>query len=156
MSYSSWISEAFNKIFITHALFVLRTCWRETTQCYCTYSTEPLVSNRWSQRQGNLNRILPKEIRKQTRLISEKCKRSDNLFFSMDASELVSKKCRTLTQLLPKEIKSRRLNMELDLQSLFGLHVQLCIAVLIGWVPATPSFPPTFGFIYEGAIGQPR
>ncbi len=31
----------------------------------------------------------------------------------------------------------RRLNMELDLQSLFGF---LCSAVLIGWDPATP--PP--------------
>ncbi len=32
----------------------------------------------------------------------------------------------------------RRLNMELDLQSLFGL---LCIAVFIGWDPATPHPP---------------
>ncbi len=32
-----------------------------------------------------------------------------------------------------------RLNMELDLQSLFGL---LCTAVLIGWDPATPSPSP--------------
>jgi hypothetical protein len=41
-----------------------------------------------------------------------------------------------------------RLNMELDLKSLFGL---LCTAALIGH-PA----PPVFGLIYEGAIGQPR
>ncbi len=31
-----------------------------------------------------------------------------------------------------------RLNMELDLQCLFGLQ---CTAVLIGWDPATPHFP---------------
>jgi hypothetical protein len=45
---------------------------------------------------------------------------------------------------------NHRLNMELDLRSLFGL---LCTAVLIGWGPATP--PPAFGLIYEGSIGQP-
>ncbi len=46
------------------------------------------------------------------------------------------------------------LNMELDLQSLFGL---LCTAVLISWEPATPPLPPHLGsYIYEGAIGQPR
>jgi hypothetical protein len=38
-------------------------------------------------------------------------------------------------------------NMELDLQSLFGLHVHSC-------TPQPP--PPAFGLIYEGAIGQPR
>ncbi len=48
-----------------------------------------------------------------------------------------------------------RLNMELNLQGLFGL---LCIALLISWDPATLPPPPTFGLIYEyeGAIGQPR
>ncbi len=46
-----------------------------------------------------------------------------------------------------------RLNMELDLQSLFGL---LCTAELIGWDPETPSPPPSFGLICESAIGQPR
>ncbi len=35
-----------------------------------------------------------------------------------------------------------RLNMELDPQRLFGL---LCTAVLIGWDPATPPFPPHLG-----------
>ncbi len=44
--------------------------------------------------------------------------------------------------------------MELDLQSLFGLHVYTT-AVLIGWDPATPP-SPAFGLICEGAIGQPR
>jgi hypothetical protein len=45
-----------------------------------------------------------------------------------------------------------RLNMELDLQSLFEL---LCTALLICWDLATPSLP-AFGLIYEGVIGQPR
>ncbi len=35
-----------------------------------------------------------------------------------------------------------RLNIELDLQSLFGL---LCTAVLISWDPATPSLPTQLG-----------
>ncbi len=43
---------------------------------------------------------------------------------------------------------AHRLNMELDLQSLFGL---LYTAVLIGWDPATPPLLPAFGLIYEGA-----
>ncbi len=45
------------------------------------------------------------------------------------------------------------LNMELDLQSLFGL---LCIQLYS--LAAAPQLPPTpaFGIIYEGAIGQPR
>ncbi len=47
-----------------------------------------------------------------------------------------------------------RLNMELDLQSLFGLHVH-STAALIGWDPAIP-LPPALGLLYEGAIGQPR
>ncbi len=37
---------------------------------------------------------------------------------------------------------THRLNMELDIQSLFGL---LCTAVLIGWYPPTPPLPPHFG-----------
>ncbi len=37
-----------------------------------------------------------------------------------------------------------RLNMELDLRSLFGL---LCTTVLIGWDPATPPFPRTWAHI---------
>ncbi len=44
-----------------------------------------------------------------------------------------------------------RLNIELDIQSLFWL---LCTAVLIGRDPANPPPPPIFGLIYEGAIGQ--
>ncbi len=38
--------------------------------------------------------------------------------------------------------RAHRLNMELDLQSLFGL---LCTAVLFGWDPGTPSHPPHLG-----------
>jgi hypothetical protein len=46
-----------------------------------------------------------------------------------------------------------RLNMELDLQSLFGLHVHSCPH----WLRHRHSHhPPAFGLIYEGAIGQPR
>jgi hypothetical protein len=43
------------------------------------------------------------------------------------------------------------LNMVLDFQSLFGLHVHSCTH----WLrPQTPP-PPTFGLKNEGAIGQP-
>jgi hypothetical protein len=36
---------------------------------------------------------------------------------------------------------NHRLNMEVDGQSLFGLHVTWCAAVLIGWDPAAPPSP---------------
>jgi hypothetical protein len=42
--------------------------------------------------------------------------------------------------------------MELDLQSLFGLHVHSCTH----WLRADTPQTPAFGLIYEGAIGQPR
>jgi hypothetical protein len=44
--------------------------------------------------------------------------------------------------------------MEVDLQSLFGLHVMhvMCPAVLIG----NPHPPPPQLGLYEGAIGQQR
>jgi hypothetical protein len=42
--------------------------------------------------------------------------------------------------------------MELDLQSLFGLHVHAQLYSL----DVTPQAPPAFGRIYEDAIGQPR
>jgi hypothetical protein len=48
----------------------------------------------------------------------------------------------------------RRLHMELDLQSLFGLHVHC--AQLYSLDLATRPLPPAFGLIFEGAIGQPR
>ncbi len=44
--------------------------------------------------------------------------------------------------------------MELDLQSLFGLHVHSRTYWLRPHTPLPPSSP--FGLIYEGAIGQPR
>jgi hypothetical protein len=44
------------------------------------------------------------------------------------------------------------LNMELDLQSLFGLHVHSRLAE----TPQPTPLPPAFGLIYEGAVGQPR
>jgi hypothetical protein len=43
--------------------------------------------------------------------------------------------------------------MELDLQSLFGLHVYRQLFSLAE-TPYPP--PPAFELIYEGAIGQPR
>ncbi len=39
--------------------------------------------------------------------------------------------------------------MELDLQSLFGLHVYSCTH----W-PETPQLSPAFGLMYEGTIGH--
>ncbi len=46
------------------------------------------------------------------------------------------------------------LNMELDLQSLFGL---LCTAVLIGWHPATPPLSPPLGlFTRAQFVSQDR
>jgi hypothetical protein len=44
-----------------------------------------------------------------------------------------------------------RLNMELVLQSLLGLHVHSCTHWLI---PRNPTPPPAFGLIYAGAFGQ--
>jgi hypothetical protein len=44
--------------------------------------------------------------------------------------------------------------MELDLQSLVGLHVHSCMFSLAETPQPTP--PPALGLIYEGAIGQPR
>jgi hypothetical protein len=45
--------------------------------------------------------------------------------------------------------------MELDLQSLFGLHVQ-CAQPYYWLKPRNHPPPLAFGLIYEGAIGQPR
>ncbi len=45
-----------------------------------------------------------------------------------------------------------RLNMKLDLRSLFGLHVHKCTH----WLRPRNPPPPAFGLIYEGAIGQLR
>jgi hypothetical protein len=49
--------------------------------------------------------------------------------------------------------EAHMLNMELDLQHLFGLHVNSCTH----WLrPRNTPSPPVFGLSYEGAIGQPR
>ncbi len=52
------------------------------------------------------------------------------------------------------DYSKHRLNMEVDLQSLFGLHVTWCAhctAVLIDRTPATPSLhPPAFGLVLRG------
>jgi hypothetical protein len=44
------------------------------------------------------------------------------------------------------------LYMEVDLQSLFGLHVHS----RTHWLRPRNPPPPPFGLIFEGAIGQPR
>jgi hypothetical protein len=48
--------------------------------------------------------------------------------------------------------------MELDLQSLYGLHVrtQLYSLTEAPHPPPPPPNPPAFGLIYEGAISQTR
>jgi hypothetical protein len=48
-------------------------------------------------------------------------------------------------------VNNFRLNTELDLQSLFGLHVHSCYSLRPRNTP-----PLSFGLIYGGAIGQPR
>jgi hypothetical protein len=45
--------------------------------------------------------------------------------------------------------------MELDIQSLFGLHVTATVYSLAETSQLPPP-PPAFGLIYEVAIGQPR
>jgi hypothetical protein len=57
-------------------------------------------------------------------------------------------KCNSETQTMRYVASRHRLNIELVLQSLFGL---LCTAVLI-WLRPLPAF----GLKYEGAIGPPR
>ncbi len=56
-----------------------------------------------------------------------------------------------------KEV-AHRLNMEVDLQSLFGLCVTWC-AQLYSLAETTvhnPLPPPALGHVYDGAIGQLR
>jgi hypothetical protein len=57
------------------------------------------------------------------------------------------------TSSLNKPLK-HKLNMELDLRSLFGLYVHCCTHWLRPRNP--PPLPPALGLIYEGAISQPR
>jgi hypothetical protein len=54
-----------------------------------------------------------------------------------------------------EEMVEHRLNMELDLQSLFGLHEHSCTQWQRPRNPPSPS-ARALGLIYEGAIGQPR
>ena len=70
--------------------------------------------------------------------LTEELRQTD---YQRDKQERYSLYCLVLilgTSVLVTVIQYHRLNMELDLQSLFGL---LCTAVLIGCYPATP--PPT-------------
>ncbi len=47
--------------------------------------------------------------------------------------------------------------MELELQSLFGIHVKWCAQLFSLAETPQPPPPPAFGLIYEGgAIGQIR
>ncbi len=55
------------------------------------------------------------------------------------------------------KVRNHRLNMELDLQSLFGLHVHSCTHLLRPRNSPPPlALPPAFGLIYESPFGQPR
>jgi hypothetical protein len=65
--------------------------------------------------------------------------------------------CETETLILKKTLAlkaspAHRLNMKLDLLSLFVLHVHSCTH----WLRPRNPLPPAFGLISEGAIGQPR
>ncbi len=47
--------------------------------------------------------------------------------------------------------------MEVDLQSLFGLHVTGCAQLYsLAEIPQLPPFPALGLVLYEGAIGQQR
>ncbi len=52
--------------------------------------------------------------------------------------------------------KSLGLNMEVDLQSLFGLHVTWCAQLYSLAETAQLSPPPHLDSYYDGAIGQQR
>ncbi len=49
-----------------------------------------------------------------------------------------------------------KLNMEVDLQSLFGLRVPWCAKLYSLAEPRNSPPPPAFGLVFEGAIGQQR
>jgi hypothetical protein len=49
-----------------------------------------------------------------------------------------------------------RLNMELDLQSLFGLHVRRYMQYTQWMKPCNSPHPSAFGLINKGAIGQAK
>jgi hypothetical protein len=48
--------------------------------------------------------------------------------------------------------RNHRLNMEVDLQSLFGFRVTWCAQLYIGWDPATPPIPPRIWTRIWGAL----
>ncbi len=60
--------------------------------------------------------------------------------------------CAQRTGAHARQKPTSRLNMELDLQSLFGLHVYSCTY----WLRPRNSPPPAFELKYEDAIGQQR
>ncbi len=51
---------------------------------------------------------------------------------------------------------NHRLNMEVDLQSLFGLRVTWCAQLYSLVETPQPPYLPALGLVYEGAIGQQR
>jgi hypothetical protein len=55
-------------------------------------------------------------------------------------------------KIYPGDIRSYRLDMELELHSYLGSCVQL---YSLAEIPQLPPAPPAFGPIYVGAIGQP-
>ncbi len=80
---------------------------------------------------------------------------SESLNFRRDVVVSASKPFQRFLGLLIKQYR-HRLNMALDLQSLFRL---LRSVILIGETPQRPQPPPpspAFWLIYEGAIGQTR
>ncbi len=72
----------------------------------------------------------------------------------ISTSNNVVRKIRAISQAIRKEVsvdKQHRLNMEVDLRSLFGLHVTWCAQLYsLAKNPATPHLPPHLGSYYEG------
>ncbi len=53
-----------------------------------------------------------------------------------------------------EEYANYRLNMEVDLQSLFGLNVTWCAQLYSLAGTPQPPYSPALGLVYEVAIGQ--
>jgi hypothetical protein len=53
-----------------------------------------------------------------------------------------------------KYCQNQRLNMELDLQTLFGLHVHRAQVYSLAETPQPSPLFASFGLIYEGTIGR--
>ncbi len=61
------------------------------------------------------------------------------------------------TRYMDIQYVQHRLNMEVDLHSLFGLHVTLCAQLYsLAETLQLPPSPPHLDLYDEGAIGQPR